>query len=89
MMQKLHSYHLDDDPQLRSCNLQLRARPSNVPTVGVSVDVPLDSPILQDFYGRGVRPKVRYVIENERVDYGKAHESEYRLELLNGGEHDD
>ncbi len=29
MMPRLHSYHLDDAPNLRSCNLMLASRPSN------------------------------------------------------------
>ena len=29
MMPQLHSYHLDDAPDLRSCNLMVRARPGN------------------------------------------------------------
>ena len=30
MMPRLHTYHLDDAPDLRSCDLIIRSRPSNV-----------------------------------------------------------
>ncbi len=35
-----------------------------------------------NFYGEGVRPTVRYVRERKRIDYGKAHDDEYELEIL-------
>lgn len=80
MMQKAHSYHLDDDPHLRSCNLMLASRPNNGREFESSEIG--DPKRLEHFYGRDVPPAVRYVIENSRVDYGKALTSEYRLELL-------
>ena len=40
---------------------------------------------LAHFYGRDNPPRVRYVREKERLDYGKAHEDEYSLELLEDG----
>jgi hypothetical protein len=39
---------------------------------------------LSNFYGRATFPRVRYVREKVRLDYGKAHEDEYELELLEG-----
>lgn len=80
LMPQLHSYHLDDNPELRSCNLILRALPGNAPR-GASDSIS-DPARLANFYGRDNAPRVRYVRERDRVDYGKAHESEYRLELL-------
>lgn len=80
LMPQLHSYHLDDNPNLRSCNLVLRALPGNAPP-GPSVAIS-DPARLANFYGHDNAPRVRYVRERERVDYGKAHESEYSLELL-------
>jgi predicted methyltransferase len=79
LMPGLHAYHLDDNPELRSCNLMLRSRP------GLGA-VPDSKPIrdvgrLENFYGDGLAPKVRYVRERHRVDYGKAHTDEYQLEL--------
>ena len=37
---------------------------------------------LENFYGRDSRPKVRYVRERKRLEYGMAHEDEYKFELL-------
>jgi N4-bis(aminopropyl)spermidine synthase len=82
MMPRLHSYHLDDAPELRSCNLMIRARPSNERPI-------LSEPVrdklrLDHFYGRNAQPRVRYVREKKRLDYGKANENEYEFELLEG-----
>lgn len=80
MMSQLHSYHLDDYPELRSCNVFLG------PIFGArrpSESLPISDPArLEHFYGRDKTPRVRYVKERDRLDYGKAHESEYLLELL-------
>ncbi len=80
MMPQLHQYHLDDAPNLRSCNLVVKALPGNKslgPTMPIS-----DSGRLANFYGGDSPPKVRYVRERKRLDYGKAHDDEYSLELL-------
>jgi len=51
MMPQMHHYHLDDAPELRSCNLMLKALPGNkVP--GKSQPI-IDPTRLQNFYGRG------------------------------------
>ncbi|MFN8053512.1 MAG: bis-aminopropyl spermidine synthase family protein [Acidimicrobiales bacterium] len=77
---QLHSYHLDDAPDLKSCNLQIRSRPSSPERVeSLSID---DPSRLDNFYGQGVQPKVRYVRERVAVDYGTAHEDEYELRLF-------
>jgi N4-bis(aminopropyl)spermidine synthase len=81
MLPRLHSYHLDDAPDLRSCNLMIKARPSNKPKVGSQPIV--DEARLSNFYGRDAKPRVRYVRERKRVDYGRASEGEYEFELLN------
>lgn len=80
MMTQLHEYHLDDAPDLRSCNLVLKALPGNLPP-GTSQAI-TDPARLQNFYGRNNPPKVKYVREKKRVDYGVAHDDEYELELL-------
>jgi hypothetical protein len=47
------------------------------------VSEPIADPAqLEHFYGRGAAPKVRYVRERARLDYGKANENEYELEAL-------
>jgi hypothetical protein len=80
MASQLHQYHLDDNPDLRSCNLLLRALPGNR-SPGPSEAV-TDRRRLVNFYGRDRSPSVRYVREKERLDYGKAHVDEYYLELM-------
>lgn len=80
MMSRLHSYHLDDAPDLRSCNLFLKALPNNHST---ATSEPIsDEERLANFYGRGLVPRIKYVRETGRVDYGKAHTDEYSFELL-------
>ena len=80
MMSQLHSYHLDDAPNLRSCNLIFRALPDNKFS---SESLPiLDPARLENFYGQANSPKIRYVREKKRLDYGKAHEDEYLFEFL-------
>jgi predicted methyltransferase len=81
MISRAHSYHLDDDPDLRSCNVLLKALPGNETHRGESQAID-DPRRLQNFYGRNTLPHVRYVRERARVDYGKAHKDEYALELV-------
>lgn len=81
MMPRLHSYHLDDAPDLRSCNLLIKARPGNMRrTDSESIR---DSQRLDHFYGRDAQPRVRYVREKKRLDYGRANENEYEFQPLN------
>lgn len=80
MMPQLHQYHLDDAPELRSCNLMLKALPGNK-APGPSLPI-TDKERLANFYGKDLHPRVRYVLEKKRLDYGKAHEDEYEFELL-------
>lgn len=80
MMPKMHLYHLDDAPDLRSCNLIIKAL--STPAVSRASEPITDASQLANFYGRGSAPRVRYVREKKRLDYGKAHEDDYGLELL-------
>ncbi len=80
MMSRLHSYHLDDAPGLRSCNLIFRALPSRATTWGISTAI-TDPARLAHFYGQDNPPRVKYVRERKRLDYGKASEEEYSFEL--------
>jgi predicted methyltransferase len=80
MMPRMHTYHLDDNPNLRSCNLIVSSLPGDQRTF-VS-DAITDPSRLENFYGKSQAPRVRYVRERKRLDYGKASEDEYRLELL-------
>ena len=80
MMPRLHSYHLDDAPELRSCNLIIESIPGSSPTLTTSPIV--DPKRLENFYGQSSSPRVRYIKERKRLDYGKAHDDEYEFELL-------
>jgi predicted methyltransferase len=80
MMSQVHQYHLDDAPNLRSCNLILRSLPE---TKSPGPSQPINDPArLENFYGRSASPRVRYVRETKRLDYGKAHDDEYTFEML-------
>lgn len=80
MMPRLHQYHLDDAPELKSCNLIVASVPGNKP---VDTSAPItDKRRLAHFYGQSQEPTVRYVREKKRLDYGKAHEDEYVFERL-------
>jgi predicted methyltransferase len=80
MLPRRHSYHLDDAPDLRSCNLVFRAGPA-AKAAGPSQSI-TDAGRLAHFYGRDSPPTVRYVRERRRLDYGKAHDDEYSFEPL-------
>lgn len=82
MQSQLHSYHLDDAPNLRSCNLILRALPGNR---RVTESLPIGGEQLANFYGRDNRVVPQYVRERARVDYGKAHDDEYFIETVERG----
>jgi predicted methyltransferase len=84
MMPHLHAYHLDDAPDLHSCNLMIKARPAN--PLRTDSEPVKDRSRLDHFYGREAPPKVRYVREHERSDYGKANENEYDFEFLLDGD---
>ena len=79
MQRKLHNYHLDDNPDLRSCNLYIRSLPGTPRPRAASQPAAADR--LENFYGRSQDLKVQYVREKKRLDYGKAHEDEYELVL--------
>jgi predicted methyltransferase len=81
MQRKLHEYHLDDAPDLKSCNLYIGALPGNETTRKPSVAID-DAIRLANFYGRSKAPRVRYVLERKRLDYGVAHDDEFELVML-------
>lgn len=81
MQRKLHEYHLDDAPDLKSCNLYLGALPGNGSKRTRSKRI-ADEDRLANFYGRSKTPRVHYVRERKRLEYGFAHEDEFELILL-------
>ncbi len=85
MMPQLHSYHLDDNPDLRSCNVLLKAIPEG--GRDVESEAIADPSRLTNFYGRDRHPEVRYVRERPRPDYARASADEYELELVEDGAH--
>lgn len=78
-MPQVHSYHLDDAPELRSCNVIIEPTGAGRLTESVAVS---DPERLANFYGRDSTPQVRYVRERARLNYGRAPEAEYLLELF-------
>lgn len=82
MQRKLHRYHLDDDPDLRSCNLFVTSLPGQKLLTGPSE--PISAERMAHFYGMSQPPKVRYVRERKKPDWGKAPEEEYYVEYLEG-----
>jgi predicted methyltransferase len=74
MIPAIHSYHLDDAPELRSCTLILR----KIAEDGLPNER-FPSSRLANFYGRGVPPKVRYVRDSD-VSRGRAAASTYNVE---------
>lgn len=80
MMPRLHAYHLDDAPDLKSCNLMIASLPDNERQP--RSETIRGSEQLEHFYGKSATPYVRYVRERQRVDYGRANTNEYEFELL-------
>lgn len=79
MQPQLHTYHLDDAPDLHSCNLILKALPGNG---RLTRSLPTGREQLNNFYGRENRVVPRYIWERRRVDYGRAHDDEYFIETV-------
>lgn len=80
MAPRLHLYHLDDAPDLRSCNLAISSLPGNARVVASEA---IASPErLANFYGRSKAPRARYIRERKTLNYGMAHDDEYQLELM-------
>jgi len=82
MQRKLHQYHPDDDPALRSCNLFITSLPDRAPLSAPSQPIAVER--LSNFYGMAQPPKVRYVRERKKPDYVKAPDEEYYVEYLDG-----
>jgi hypothetical protein len=62
----------------------MNALPGNSTAKVASISL-TDPDNLRNFYGRTKEPKVHYVREMKRPDYGKAPEEEYTLEYLEEG----
>jgi len=79
MLPELHLYHLDDNPDLRSCCCVFRSVENKKDS---TLSKGLDMTRIDNFYGRNNPLRVRYVRENEELNYGKANDSSYYYEKL-------
>jgi predicted methyltransferase len=80
MMPRESVYHLHDEHELTaSCNLIFSSLPDSERRLQSSA---LEPDRRANFYGRGLPLEYRYIRELSRPDYGKATESEYRLERV-------
>jgi predicted methyltransferase len=77
MIPALHSYHLDDAPDLKSCALIFRKTEERGPP-----NVPLAAERIGGFYGREKPLGTRYVLPVHRLNPDKAASNTYRLEPL-------
>ncbi|TCS37911.1 uncharacterized protein DUF43 [Paucimonas lemoignei] len=83
MASRVHLYHLDDNPDLRSCNLMLKSLPG---ISAIDLSEPITDPErLSHFYGKDRHIHIKYVREKKRVDYGQAHDDEYYYDYFEGG----
>jgi predicted methyltransferase len=79
MSPRLHSYHLDDAPDLRSCNLAFRSLPGNRRAV---LSTARQGKELDHFYGHDNVPRVRYVRDIAGRERGNARHLDYEFEYL-------
>ncbi len=78
MQPLMHSYHLDDDALLRSCNLFMEALPGNQSRGKTK---PIDKERLVNFYGRDQNLRMRYIRSNRPLTLEGADENEWRPEF--------
>lgn len=83
MQRLMHSYHLDDDALLRSCNLFIEALPGNHPR-GTSKE--LDEARLVNFYGRDQNLRMRYIRNKRPLTLEGADEDEWGPEFYKDAE---
>ncbi|MBX8844490.1 bis-aminopropyl spermidine synthase family protein [Sphingomonas melonis] len=78
MQPLMHSYHLDDDALLRSCNLFVEALPGNQP-LGESQAI--EGERLVNFYGRDQNLRMRYIRSKRPLTLEGADENEWAPEF--------
>lgn len=79
MIPALHYYHLEDAPDLRSCSLAFR-RIQPIERGYKSLAIPKRR--YHNFYGRNQPLKYKYVRDLHALNFPKAPDSSYKLELL-------
>lgn len=77
MIPAMHSYHLDDAPELKSCTMVFR----KVKAVGCD-NRRLPRERMEDFYGRSQALRIQYVREVPSIQRGRADDRTYRFEEL-------
>jgi predicted methyltransferase len=87
LLPQLHSYHLDDAPDLRSCSCLFRRID---PALMQTASEPLELARLENFYGKSSPLRFRYVRERTTLNPGRESDQLYILEKLevNNGRHD-
>jgi N4-bis(aminopropyl)spermidine synthase len=79
MQPQLHTYHLDDAPNLRSCSCLFRRID---PSCMQSTSEPLEQARLENFYGKSSPLRFRYVREKITISPGRELDQLYTLEKL-------
>lgn len=85
MDSKMHHYHLDDNPDLKSCNLYFKSLPNNEQFMDRDSQDIVDKDRLNNFYGRDQdSPSIRYVKALNKDKFDAAPNSEYEVEYFKG-----
>lgn len=79
MIPGLHNYHLDDNPDLKSCTILIKQIKEYI---SKDKDKPISPERLANFYGRKNPLIIRYVRDLSGLHYGKAADETYKLEPL-------
>lgn len=79
MQPQLHLYHLDDNPDLRSCSCLFRRV---VPGCVEKTSEPLEQSRLANFYGRGSPLRVKYVRQRPTLNAARESDQLYSIEPL-------
>lgn len=79
LLPQLHSYHLDDAPDLRSCSCLFRRIDSDCMQ---KTSEPLEPARLENFYGKNSPLRFRYVRERATLNPDRESDQLYRLEKL-------
>jgi predicted methyltransferase len=79
LLPQLHSYHLDDAPDLRSCSCLFRRVDS---ALMQTASEPLELARLENFYGKSSPLRFRYVRERTTLNPGRESDQLYILEKL-------
>jgi predicted methyltransferase len=81
MLPGLHTYHLDDAPDLTSCTMLYRLVNPKL----VANNLPLSKERRENFYGRDQGVEIHFVRERPRLNPSAAPSNSYEFELIEGG----